>query len=71
MREWLDRLSDDPRQDPSRSVPREHPHRQEELRAAWLMDADAVVFYVLDEDDTPRTLHVGRHGPDGVEFWPF
>jgi len=71
MREWLNRLPSEPRQDPSELVSREHPHSQDELRAAWLIDADAVVFYALDERDVPRNLYIGRHGPEGVDFWPF
>ena len=71
MRDWLNRLSSDPRQNPSKPVRRQHPHSQDELRAAWLIDADAVVFYALGRQDEPRILYIGRRGPEGMEFWPF
>jgi hypothetical protein len=71
MRIWLNRLPSEPRQDPSERVGRGHPHLQDELRVAWLIDADAVVIYALDEQGEPRNLYIGVDGPEGLDFWAF
>jgi hypothetical protein len=68
MEAWLNGLVEMPRREPSRGVAREHPHPQDELRGAWLIDAEAFVVYTLDADETPRILHVGRYPPEGVAF---
>jgi len=68
MEAWLNGLVEMPRREPSRWVAREHPHLQDELRGAWLFDADAFVVYALDADEAPRILHLGRYPPEGVDF---
>jgi len=70
MRAWLDGLDEMPRREPSRVVQREHPHPQDELRSAYLIEADAFVVFTLDSTEVPRVLYVGRYPPEGVDFFP-
>jgi hypothetical protein len=69
MRAWLNHLPVNPRQEPSELVPREHPHPQDELRLAWLIDADAFVVYTVDVEDRPNVLSVDRNPPEGLGPW--
>lgn len=68
MQKWLDRLEEDPRQDPSEPIERGHPHAQDSLWLAWLIDADAYVVHAVNREDRPRILHVGRRPPEGLTF---
>ena len=65
---WLGGLDEMPRREPSRTVERGHPHVLDELRSAWLIDADAFVVYALDKYGVPRLLHIGRQPPEGITF---
>lgn len=70
LRQWLDNLADDPRQPPSRESSRPHPHTQDELRGAFLLDAGPafVAYAVSDEERVVRILHIGADPPEGVVF---
>jgi len=70
MRAWLDRLNNDPRQEPSQLASREHPHKQDELRLTWIIDTEAFVVHALDQDDQPRVLYIGQTIPPGMEVEP-
>lgn len=70
MAAWLNGLDDMPRREPSRLTQREHPHTQDELRLAYLIEADAFVVYALDSRDAPRLLYVGKEPPEGLTFGP-
>jgi hypothetical protein len=67
-RAWLDGLSDDPCQWPSHESVRHHPHPQDDLRAAFLLDAEAFVAYAVSEKEQAiRVLYLGRWAPE-MEF---
>jgi len=63
-RAWVDGLSDDPSQWPSHKSTRHHPHPQDDLRAAYLFDAEAFVAYAVSETErSVRVLYLGRQPP--------
>jgi hypothetical protein len=70
LREWLDGLREDPRRSPSAESSREHPHRQDELRGAFLLDAGpAFVAYAIDDTESMvRILHIGAEPVEGITF---
>lgn len=70
LQRWLGRLVDDPRQLPSSAGSRQHPHLQDELRAAFLLDAGGVfiVYAIAEPSGIVRILHIANDPPEGVEF---
>lgn len=65
---WLSRLEEDPTQSPSRTASPDHAHPgDEELRLAYLIDADAFVIYGVDSASRSRIVFIGRHPPAGLD----
>jgi hypothetical protein len=66
MRAWLRGLEVDSKQDPSRQASMEHSQPGPgELRAAYVVAADAVVVYAVDvQAQNIRLVHLGEHPPE-------
>jgi hypothetical protein len=58
----------EPRIEPSFKSARPHPHPQDELRGAYLFDADAWVVYTISGDADVRIIHLGNDPPEGLDF---
>lgn len=68
LRRWIESLQDDPRPSQSAQAAWPQPHGQDELRTAYLMDADAFVVYAVNAGGQARVLHIGFQPPDGIAF---
>jgi hypothetical protein len=71
MRDWVSGLIHEPRRAPLRASSPDHPHVHDELRLAYLIDADAFIVYAVnDREGLLRLLHVGHDPPEGMTFRP-